>query len=171
MNWKKGKCTVERKNGEVAMMLKLENNASKDLQKNIEKTHSCESYESRIPQKKDRGTETSEKFALLTEEIEKKMKAEKKVLELQMMMDENQKIDTAIEIKVLRNACEEEAKLRGDLEADGLEKKLQMEEFKMKLKVFIAEKADFSANMQRKSLHRKRRRISKQHTSTTYGED
>ena len=101
------------------------------------------SYESRIPQKKDRGTETSEEFALLTEEIEKKKKAEKKVLELQMMMDEDQKIDTAIEIKVLRDACAEEAKLRRDLEADGLEKKLQMKEFKMKLKVFYCRESRF----------------------------
>ena len=138
---------VERNDGEVAMMLKLEDNASGYFKRNIGVNNCVEDNQETRPQKEDRGTETSEDFASLTEEIEKRKKAEKKVLELQMIMDDDEKIDTAMEIKVWRDACEEEAKLRRDLEADGLKKKLQIEQLKMKLKVFDAEKADFKANM------------------------
>ena len=138
---------VERNDGEVAMMLKLDDNASGYFKRNIGVKNCVEVNQETCNQKKDRATETSEDFASLTEEIEKRKKAEKKVLELQMIMDDDEKIDTAMEIKVWRNACEEEAKLRRDLEADGLKKKLQIEQLKMKLKVFDAEKADFKANM------------------------
>ena len=138
---------VERNDGEVAMMLKLEDNASGYFKRNIGVKNCFEDNEEKGSPKKDKGTETLEDFALLTEEIQKRKTAEKKVLELQMMMDDDEKIDTAMEIKVLRDACEEEAKLRRSLEADGLKKKLQIEQLKMKLKVFDAEKADFKANM------------------------
>ena len=138
---------VERKDGEVAMMLKLEDNASGYFKRNIGVKNRFEDNQETCPQKKDRGTETSEDFALLTEEIEKRKIAEKKLLELQMIMDDDEKIDTAMEIKVWRDACEKEAKLRRDLEADGLKKKLQIEQLKMKVKVFDAEKADFKVNM------------------------
>ena len=130
---------VERNDGEVAMMLKLDDNASGYFKRNIEVENCVEDNQETRPQKEDRGTETSEDFASLTEEIEKRKKAEKKVLELQMIMDDDEKIDTAMEIKVWRDACEEEAKLRRDLEADRLKKKLQIEQLKMKLKVFDAE--------------------------------
>ena len=129
------------------MMLKLEDNASGYFKRNIGVNNCFQDNQETRPQKEDRGTETSEDFASLTEEIEKRKKAEKKVLELQMIMDDDEKIDTAMEIKVWRDACEEEAKLRRDLEADRLRKKLQIEQLKMKLKVFDAEKADFKANM------------------------
>ena len=138
---------VERNDGEVAMMLKLDDNASGYFKRNIGVNNCVEDNQETRTQKEDRGTETWEDFAVLTEEIEKRKKAEKKVLELQMIMDDDEKIDTAMEIKVWRDACEEEAKLRRDLEADGLKKKLQIEQLKMKLKVFEAEKADFKANM------------------------
>ena len=138
---------VERKDGEVAMMLKLEDNASGYFKRKIGVKNCFEDNEEKRSQKKDRGTKTSEDFALLTEEIEKRKRAEKKVLELQMMMNDDEKIDTAMEIKVLRDACEEEVKLRKTHKADGLKKKLQIEQFRMKLKVFDAEKADFKANM------------------------
>ena len=138
---------VKRNDGEVAMMLKLEDNASGYFKRNIGVKNCVEDNQETRPQKKDRATETSEDFGLLTEEIEKRKKAEKKVLELQMIMDDDEKIDTAMEIKVWRDACKEEAKLRRDLEADGLRKKLQIEQLKMKLKVFDAETADFKANM------------------------
>ena len=138
---------IERMDGEVAMTLKLEDNASGDFKRNISVKKCLEDKEEKRPLKKDKGTETSEHFALLTDEIEKRKKAEKKVLELQMIMNDDEKIDTAMEMQVLRDACEEEAKLRRDFEADALKKKLQIEELKMKLKVFDAEKADFKANM------------------------
>ena len=129
------------------MMLKLEDNASGYFKRNIGVKNCFEDNEEKGSPKKDKGTETLEDFALLTEEIKKRKTAEKKVLESQMMMDDDEKIDTAMEIKVLRDACEEEAKLRRSLEADGLKTKLQIEQLKMKLKVFDAEKADFKANM------------------------
>ena len=126
------------KDGEVAVILKLEDNALGYFKRNIG-VKNCSSKieeEETRPQKKDRGTETSEDIALLTEEIEKRKKAEKKVLELHMMMEDDEKIDTAMAIKVLRDACENETKLRRDFEANGLKKKLQIEQLKIKLKVF-----------------------------------
>ena len=138
---------IERKDGEVSMTLKLEDNASGDFKRNIGVKKCFEDKEAKHLLKQDKGTETSEDFALLTEEIEKRKKAEKKVLELQMIMNDDEKIDAAMEIQVLRDACEEEAKFRRDFEADALKKKLQIEELKMKLKVFDAEKTDFKANM------------------------
>ena len=68
---------VERNDGEVAMMLKLDDNASGYFKRNIEVKNCVEDNQETRTQKKDRGTETSEDFAVLTEEIEKRKKAEK----------------------------------------------------------------------------------------------
>ena len=70
------------KDGEVAVILKLEDNALGYFKRNIgvKNCFSKIEEEETRPQKKDRGTETSEDIALLTEEIEKRKKAEKKVL-------------------------------------------------------------------------------------------
>ena len=114
---------VERKDNEVSMMQKLDDNSSGDVGRKT-KNVMCFERSKKILQTKDRGTETLEDFTLLAEGIEKRKNAEKKVLELQMMMSDDETIDAAMEIKVLRDTCEEEAKLRRDLEADGLEKKL-----------------------------------------------
>ena len=147
-----GRKNVERKDNEVSMIQKLDDNSSGDLGRKTKNVMCFECSKKKILQTKDRGTETLKDFTLLAEEIEKRKKAEKKVLELQMMMSDDETIDTAMEIKVLRDTCEEEAKLRIDLEADGLEKKLQIEQLKMKIKLFDAETKDLKANIHKAAV-------------------
>ena len=43
-----------------------------------------------------------------------------------------------MEIKVLKNLCEEEAKLRRDLQISALEKNLKIEQLKIKIKLVDA---------------------------------
>ena len=130
-----------------------------------------------LPFFKDKETETSEAFLteeqqttsdlklMVAEEIAKRQKVEKKVLDLEAMIESDE--NTQIEIKVLKNLCQEEAQLRRDLQADVVNKKLRIERLKMKIKMLDAEKEDVLGNvhMMRACLNMS---ISKKNRLTTW---
>ena len=110
-----------------------------------------------LPQLKDKQTETSEDFLskqhqrtsdlklMVEEEIAKRQKVEKKVRDLEAMIESDE--NTQMEIKVLKDLCQEEAQLRRDLQADALNKNLRIEQLKMKIKMLDAEKKDVLQNV------------------------
>ena len=69
---------------------------------------------------------------MLVEEINTRKKVEKNLLELEMTVVDDQ-LDIVTWTKVLRDLYEKVAKVRSDHEADGLEKKLMIEELIMKI--------------------------------------
>ena len=75
---------------------------------------------------------------MLTEEKEKREKVVKDLSELKMTFEKD-KLEIVTETKVLRNFYGEEAKLRRDLVKDSLEKKLKIEELKMKIQLLETE--------------------------------
>ena len=58
-------------------------------------------------------------------------KVEKKNLELETVIENDKMANTQMEIKVLKNLCEEEAKLRRDLQTGAVEKNLKIEQLKI----------------------------------------
>ena len=97
-----------------------------------------EKQNSSLPELQDKQTEisspdflleeqqnTSDLEFMVAEEIEKRRKVEKKVLELEEIIENNE--NTQMEIKILKDLCQEEAQLRSDLQADALKKNLRIE--------------------------------------------
>ena len=91
-----------------------------------------------LPELKDKQIKPSEDFLskeqqktcdlelMAAEEIAKRQKVEKKDLDLKAMIESEE--NTQMEIKVLKDLCQEEAQLRRDLQADALNKNLRIEQ-------------------------------------------
>ena len=60
-------------------------------------------------------------------EIKKRQKVEKKVQEVENNIEANENVNSDMETKVLKDVCEEEAKIRKELQADALRKNLNIE--------------------------------------------
>ena len=88
---------------------------------------------------------TSDLDLMVEEEIAKRQKVENKVLDLEAMIESDE--NTQMEIKVLKDLCQEEAQLRRDLQADALNKNLRIEQLKMKIKILDAQKKDVLENV------------------------
>ena len=106
-----------------------------------------------LAQKEDKGTSATDLLIqqeqqmettlqqMLEKEIEKRTKVDKNLLELEVTVVDD-KLDIMTQTKVLRDLYEKEAKFRRDLEADGSEKKLMVEELIMKIECLETEKKE-----------------------------
>ena len=88
---------------------------------------------------------TSDLDLMVEEEIAKRQKVENKILDLEAMIESDE--NTQMEMKVLKDLCQEEAQLRRDLQADALNKNLRIEQLKMKIKILDSEKKDVLENV------------------------